>query len=132
MRFKGRLAWIAGVVSGLLGGLVRNRGGIRSAALLGFDLDRQIVVATETAIGLIVDAARMPLYFWSQREELAGLTAPMAVATAGVLIGTVIGSRVLVRIPEHRFRRVVAVIVGVLGALMIVRGIRNDEPSKGG
>jgi uncharacterized membrane protein YfcA len=74
----------------------------------------------------------MPLYFWSQREELAGLTAPMAVATAGVLIGTVIGSRVLVRIPEHRFRRVVAVIVGVLGALMIVRGIRNDEPSEGG
>jgi len=56
----------------------------------------------------------------------------MAVATAGVLIGTVIGSRVLVRIPEHRFGRVVAVIVGILGALMIVRGIRNDEPSKGG
>ena len=81
--------------------------------MLGFDLDRQIVVATATAIGLIVDAARMPLYFWSQREELAGLTAPMAVATAGVLIGTVIGSRVLVRIPEHRFGRVVAVIVRV-------------------
>jgi hypothetical protein len=132
MRFKGRLAWVAGVVSGLFGGLVGNQGGIRSAALLGFDLDRQTFVATATAIGLIVDAARMPLYFWSQREELAGLTAPMAVATAGVLIGTVIGSRVLVRIPEQRFRRVVAVIVGVLGALMIVRGIRNDEQSKGG
>jgi uncharacterized membrane protein YfcA len=56
----------------------------------------------------------------------------MAVATAGVLIGTVIGSRALVRIPEHRFRRVVALIVGVLGALMIVRGIRNDQQSKEG
>jgi uncharacterized membrane protein YfcA len=131
MRFKGGLARIAGAASGFLGGLVGNQGGIRSAALLGFDLDRQTFVATATAIGLIVDAARMPLYFWSQRPALADLTVPMAVATAGVLVGTVIGSRVLVRIPEQRFRRVVAIVVGVLGVLMIVRGIRtNDEQFK--
>jgi uncharacterized membrane protein YfcA len=82
MRFKGRLAWIAGAVSGLLGGLVANEGGIRSATLLGFELDRQTFVATATAIDLIVDAARMPLYFWSQRDALAGLSVPMVVATA--------------------------------------------------
>src|SRR5262245_39355711 len=36
MRFRGWIAWVAGAVSGLLGGLVGNQGGIRSAALLGF------------------------------------------------------------------------------------------------
>ena len=62
MRFSGPVAWIAGAVSGAFGGLVGNQGGIRSAALLGFDLDRQAFVATATAIGLVVDAARMPVY----------------------------------------------------------------------
>jgi uncharacterized membrane protein YfcA len=31
-------AWIAGLLSGIFGGLVGNQGGIRSAALLGFDV----------------------------------------------------------------------------------------------
>jgi len=31
MRFSGPLAWAAGTISGLLGGLVGNHGGIRSA-----------------------------------------------------------------------------------------------------
>jgi uncharacterized protein len=41
MRFRGWVAWVAGAVSGLLGGLVGNQGGIRSAALLGFDSPRR-------------------------------------------------------------------------------------------
>jgi uncharacterized protein len=41
MRFHGSVAWMAGAVSGLLGGLVGNQGGIRSAALLGFNLSKE-------------------------------------------------------------------------------------------
>ena len=33
MRFRGWVAWVAGALSGVLGGLVGNQGGIRSAAL---------------------------------------------------------------------------------------------------
>ena len=51
------VAWLAGALSGLLGGLVGNQGGIRSAALLGFDLPKHTFVATATAIGLFVDGA---------------------------------------------------------------------------
>src|ERR1041385_1987638 len=51
MRFHGALAWIAGAVSGMFGGLVGNQGGIRSAALLGFDLPRDAFIATATEIG---------------------------------------------------------------------------------
>jgi uncharacterized membrane protein YfcA len=55
MRFRGWVAWIAGAASGFLGGLVGNQGGLRSAALLGFDLSKQSFVATATAVGLVVD-----------------------------------------------------------------------------
>lgn len=126
MRFTGTVAWVAGALSGLLGGLVGNQGGIRSAALLGFDLDRRTFVATATSIGLIVDVARMPLYFWEQHRELLRLTGWMALAAAGVVFGTIIGSRVLVRMPERRFRRVVAIVLAALGLWMIFRGLRGD------
>ena len=121
MRFRGATAWGAGALSGFLGGLVGNQGGIRAAALLGFDLRRRVFVSTATAIGLIVDGARLPWYVWSQGEAMAGQAAWIAIATAGVVVGTLAGGRVLARIPEMRFRRVIGVVVGMLGILMLGR-----------
>src|SRR5262245_33992366 len=114
MRFTGALAWIAGALSGMLGGLVGNQGGIRSAALLGFDLPKRAFVATATAVALIVDGARMPVYLATEGDALQRLLLPIAVAIAGVVIGTLFGGRVLSRISEHRFRIVVAVILAAL------------------
>jgi len=122
MRFHGAVAWIAGALSGFLGGLVGNQGGIRSAALLGFDLPKASFVATATAVALVVDGARMPIYLAIQHEELAPLWPWMALATAGVMIGTMGGNRVLTRIPEVWFRRVLALMLAVLGSAMLTRG----------
>ena len=63
MRFNKKAASVAGAVSGAFGGLVGNQGGIRSAAMLGFGLRGMAFVATATAIGVAVDAVRMPVYF---------------------------------------------------------------------
>jgi uncharacterized protein len=122
MRFGGWVAWTAGAVSGLFGGLVGNQGGIRSAALLGFDVDKQAFVATATAIGLVVDAARMPVYFATQAPAIAHLWQLVLIATIGTLAGTLVGVRALRRIPENAFRRIVAVILLVLGTYMSLRG----------
>lgn len=123
LRFDGVAAWIAGAVSGFFGGLVGNQGGIRSAALFGFEMQKTTFVATATAIGLFVDAARMPVYFWTAHGALAPLAAAIALATAGVVVGTLAGNRLLDRMPERTFRPMVAALVGALGAYMIVRGI---------
>src|ERR1700687_339952 len=61
LRFKGFAAWVAGALSGVFGGLVGNQGGIRSAAMLGLQVPRDAFIATSTAIGLMVDVARMPV-----------------------------------------------------------------------
>lgn len=121
LRFKGWIAWVAGAVSGFLGGLVGNQGGIRSAAMLGFDVPRHAFVATATAIGLIVDGARMPVYLFTQGEEIARLWPVVVTATVGALIGTVAGERLLRRVPELLYRRLVSALVLTLGVLMLVR-----------
>jgi uncharacterized membrane protein YfcA len=130
-RFRGPAAWIAGAISGLLGGLVGNQGGIRSAALLGTDLPKQTFVATATAVGLIVDGARMPVYLATTGHEVVAVWPPVAAATVGVLAGTLLGHRLLARIPETRFRPIVSVILGVLGAAMIVNGFSRNSARAG-
>jgi len=123
MRLQGAAAWIAGAVSGLLGGLVGNQGGIRSAALIAFNLPKDVFVATATAVALFVDGARLPVYLVTQGDRMADLTRPIAIASLGVVIGTLIGSRALARIPEVWFRRILAVVLWLLGVAMIVRGL---------
>jgi uncharacterized membrane protein YfcA len=123
LHMRGAIAWIAGAASGVLGGLVGNQGGIRSAALLGFQTTRQSFVATATAIALLVDAARMPVYLALQFGELREIAGWIAVAAAGCLVGTFWGRGVLNRLPERVFRRAVAVLILLLGIYMLARGI---------
>jgi uncharacterized membrane protein YfcA len=126
MRFRGPTAWIAGGVSGLLGGLIGNQGGIRSAALLGFDVSKESFVASATAIGLIVDGARMPVYAWSLGGEMIAVWPLIAIATAGVVAGTLFGRRLLDHIPDTHFRRIVALLLALLGGAMAAKGLTNS------
>ncbi|MFL5615358.1 MAG: sulfite exporter TauE/SafE family protein [Gemmatimonadaceae bacterium] len=112
-------AWIAGALSGVLGGLVGNQGGIRSAAMLGFDVPKASFVATATAVALFVDAARLPVYLISDFREIAAIWPTVLASSAGVIIGTAAGTRVLGHLPERVFRRVLAILLIVLGLYMI-------------
>ena len=124
VRWGRRAAWAAGAVSGLFGGLVGNQGGIRTAAMLGFDVPKESFVATATAIALFVDGARLPVYLATQWREIAAIWPLVLTATGGVVIGTAAGTRLLGWIPRPLFRRVIAVLLIVLGSYMIVAGGR--------
>lgn len=122
VRFGRRAAWVAGALSGVFGGLVGNQGGIRSATLLAFDTEKDAFVETATAIGLVVDAARMPVYILTDWSELLHIWPVIAVAIGGVVTGTVVGSRLLKQVPESQFRAVVAVLLLALGMWMVLHG----------
>jgi uncharacterized membrane protein YfcA len=119
----GATAAALGLSSGFFGGIAGNQGGLRAAALLGFGLAPAGYVATSTAIALLVDAARTPIYVWRAGSTLLALAAPIAVATAGVLVGTVLGERVLLGLPPERFRRIVSALIGLLGVWLLSRSV---------
>ncbi len=125
MRFHGWVAWVAGGFSGLLGGLVGNQGGIRSAAMLGFDVQRETFVATATAIALLVDGARMPVYLVTEGREILSVWPLVVLAATGTLAGTFLGGQVLRWIPEPVFRRIVSFIILALGVAVLVGVFRQ-------
>jgi uncharacterized membrane protein YfcA len=116
-----RGAWLLGLLSGFFGGLAGNQGGVRSVALMTFQLPPLELVATATAIGLLVDLARTPIYLWRAGPQLGALWLPLAIATIGVLGGTLLGERVLMGLSPARFRRVVSLAVLGLGAWLLSR-----------
>lgn len=127
LKFHGAIAWVAGIVSGTLGGLVGNQGGIRSAALLGFNVSKECFVATATAIGLIVDAARMPVYFWAEWSGIRENLQWVLLSTVGVVVGTYFGTKMMKRLPERTFRQIVSSLIFVLGAFMLYQGLSNQR-----
>jgi uncharacterized membrane protein YfcA len=115
-----RSAWVAGAASGALGGMVGNQGGIRTAALLGFDVPKESFVATSTAIGLFVDGARLPVYLATEWRGILSIWPLVLTASLAVVVGTAFGTRILARLPQRTFRRVIAVLLVVLGLYMAI------------
>jgi uncharacterized membrane protein YfcA len=124
MRFSRNTAWIAGILSGGFGGLVGNQGGIRSAAMLGLGVQGPAFVATATAIGIAVDAVRMPVYFATESAGIFSAWPAIAAGIVGVVLGTLVGERVLRRIPDKLFRRVVSAILWTIGVYLLVTSPR--------
>jgi len=120
LRLGRRGAWVAGGVSGFLGGLVGNQGGIRAAAMLALNVRREVFVATAVAIALVVDGARLPVYAFSVGPQLIGMWPLLLTSTVGVILGTLFGKVLLGRVPESAFRRVVSALLIALGVALLV------------
>lgn len=117
---NGVVVAVFGLASGFFGGIAGNQGGLRSAALTTFGLSPTGFVATATATGLVVDAARTPVYLWHSAPVLLALWIPIVVATVGVLIGTIVGERILLGLSTRRFGQSIGWAIGALGIWMLV------------
>jgi uncharacterized membrane protein YfcA len=112
---RGPLVWILGALSGFFGGVVGNQGGLRAAALSSFGLQPTVFVATSTVIGVMIDVLRTPVYLYRAGAELIRIWPLIALAIVGVLVGTLVGERLLLGLSRERFRQIVSVAVGLLG-----------------
>lgn len=116
---RGPMGLLLGALSGLFGGLVGNQGGIRSAALLGAGTGKDALVATATAVALVVDGCRMPFYLARDGSRLAAQAPLLALGTLGALAGTLAGESLLSRLPEAAYKRCVSAALLALGLWLL-------------
>jgi uncharacterized membrane protein YfcA len=83
-------------------------------------------VATATAVALVIDGARLPVYLAAQGEDVRGAWMTMVFAVAGVLAGTLVGVPLLRRIPQTAYRRIIGVLLLLLGFFMLARGLQGQ------
>lgn len=112
---RGVVVWALAALSGFFGGMVGNQGGLRAGALTTFGLGPTAFVATSTIIGIMIDLVRTPVYLSGDALRAPGFWTFVAVAAAGVIVGTLLGERLLLGLSPVRFRVLVSCAIGVLG-----------------
>jgi uncharacterized membrane protein YfcA len=116
----GVVVWLLGALSGFFGGVAGNQGGLRAAAMSAFGLPPIGFVATSTAIGIMVDLVRTPVYLQRSSGDLLEMWSLVLVCIAGVLLGTIWGERLLFGLSRERFRLIVSFAIGALGLWLLV------------
>ncbi|HEX5055133.1 MAG TPA: sulfite exporter TauE/SafE family protein [Gammaproteobacteria bacterium] len=112
---RGLLAWALGLLSGFFGGVAGNQGGLRAAGLSAFNLAPVTFVATSTVIGIFIDLVRAPVYVNAAGPRLLELWQLIGMLSAGVLLGTLAGERLLLGLSAKTFRALISTAIGILG-----------------
>jgi len=100
---------IGGALSGFCAGIFGMGGTIRSMFLLAFNLPKTVYLATAGAIALAVDTSRLVTYISKGTRLDARLLWGMLLFVPASFLGARLAKRVVDRIPQHQFRRVIAV-----------------------
>ena len=114
----------AGGVAGFLAGVIGTGGAIRGLALGAFDLEKNVFVATSAAIDSGVDFSRMIVYLRSgflAAESYWFVPVLLVVAFAGSYVGKLL----LNKIRQESFRKIVLVLVFLIGLTTLGGFIRH-------
>lgn len=111
-----------GSLSGFLAGLIGTGGALRGAFLTAFSLKKEVYIATAAAIALAVDITRIPVYlaggfllpefYWS---------IPLLLVLA--IAGSYTGKRIVGRLPQATFRKVVLAAIALAGVKLLADGL---------
>jgi len=119
-----RSAIIGGGLSGFLAGLIGTGGALRGAFLIAFDLEKTRYIASAAAIAIGVDLTRIPIYLGSGfLEKKYYLYVPLLFVIA--FAGSYTGRKVLTKIPQSFFRRLVLVAIALMSLKFVIDGVTN-------
>lgn len=109
-----------GALSGFFGGLSGHQGALRSIFLLRSGLGKEAFIATGTAIAVLVDLTRIPVYAGRMPGGLLASQWPLLVATTlAAFLGAWWGRRLIPRITFRAVQVLVAVLLlGIALALL--------------
>jgi uncharacterized protein len=108
-----------GSIAGFLAGLIGTGGAVRGAAMAAYNLEKSAFVATSAAIDMGVDITRTFIYLgndYLQAKEFSYI--PMLIAVS--FAGSWIGKRMLQQISQLMFRKIVLILIGLIGIVSII------------
>lgn len=111
-----------GCVSGFFTGLVGTGGALRAAFLTGFNLKRFTYIATAASIALATDATRIPVYI-SQGFLAEQYYYYIPVLFAMAIGGSYVGRKIVGRINQELFRKIVLIAIILVSLKFVIDGI---------
>ena len=115
---------LGGGVSGFLQGLIGIGGPLRGAFLISYDLDKMKYIATISAIAVVIDAARIPVYFSNNLlNPQFYYYIPFLVLTG--IVGSYVGKKIVTIIPKEIFKKIVLIAISFASLLLIYLGLLN-------
>ncbi len=111
---------IGGSTAGFLAGFLGTGGVIRGAAMAAFNLEKNVFVATSAFIDLFVDISRSAIYYKNEfidSEKMIYIIPLILISFAGSYIGKLI----LEKIDQVRFRKIVLILISMMGILTIIK-----------
>lgn len=111
-----------GTLAGFLAGWLGTGGAVRGLILAAFHLDAATFIATSAAIDFGIDGGRAIIYLshdyfpWDQWPLI-----PLAVVAAWV--GSVLGKRIVSRLSQTQFQRIVLLLIFAIGVFTLVRAL---------
>lgn len=115
-------AIVGGGLSGFFAGLIGTGGVIRGAFLTSFSLEKARYIAAAAAIALAVDLTRIPVYLINGfLESEFYFLLPLILLTA--LTGSYIGKRIVNKIPQDIFRKIVLIAIALVSLSFIIRSL---------
>jgi len=113
---------IGGSLSGFLQGLIGIGGPLRGAFLISYNLEKFKYIATLSAIAIIIDATRIPIYLVNNLLEPQFYYYIIPFVIIGIA-GSYAGKKIVNKIPQDIFKKVVLVAIALASVLLIYGGL---------
>ena len=112
-----------GSTTGFITALVGTGGALRATLLQGFNIEKVKYIATAASIALATDVTRIPVYLYQGfLTEQYYLYLPILFGIA--LTGSFIGKKILRRIDQEKFRKMVLVAIILVSIKFIIDGLQ--------
>lgn len=109
-----------GALSGFFAGIFGVGGAVRGAFLSTFDLPKDIYIATSGAIALTIDSVRLIIYFSKGATLPPKIFWGLLLFIPASFVGAQIAKKIVDRIPQKKFRAIVAVFLSLVGIKLLI------------
>jgi uncharacterized protein len=116
---KNKNAIIGGSLSGFSAGLLGTGGAIRGLTMAAFNLEKSVFIATSAFIDFVIDFTRTIVYYNNGYIHAHDLKYVPFLLIIGI-VGTYIGKKILVYIPQNKFRRLSLIFILIIGVFTFV------------